>query len=63
MLRGNQPVSLCGYLVFKALTVLLAKLNDTLNASVNGNEIDVSEFVQDAKIDLDVWFMYVSPRS
>lgn len=42
--------------------MLSAKLNDTLNAIVNGNGINVSKFVQDAKIDLDVWFMYVPIR-
>lgn len=42
--------------------ILSAKINDTLNASADENGIDVVEFVQDAKLDLDVWFMYVPPR-
>ncbi|KAK2755732.1 hypothetical protein FQN54_005882 [Arachnomyces sp. PD_36] len=39
------------------LNVLRARINDLLNASTSSEGVNVIQIVQDAKIDLDVWFM------
>ena len=41
------------------LTNILAKISDTLSTSQSSDGMNVVEVVQDAKIDIDVWFMCV----